>query len=154
MGSDSAPRTASITAKADNTRTSSHLKRERVQNEGDESIVSVPRAKRQHANTGILQPRDINIRLLDQLARSKAIPPSFPAYSDVPREFEYSESEIKILKVIGSGDHAVVYRIAAGGKTFALKVVSICTLLKISRMPYSLQLAQIQERSYIGTWHT
>jgi hypothetical protein len=51
---------------------------------------------------------------------SKAIPPSFLACSDVIREFEYSETEIKILKVIGSGDHAVVYRITAGGKSFAL----------------------------------
>jgi hypothetical protein len=50
------------------------------------------------------------------------------SYPDMPREFEYSESEIKVLKVIGSGDHSVVYRIAAGGRTFALKVVSIRTL--------------------------
>jgi hypothetical protein len=33
----------------------------------------------------------------------------------MPREFEDSESEIKILKVIRSGDNAVVYRIAARG---------------------------------------
>jgi hypothetical protein len=54
--------------------------------------------------------------------------------SDMPREFEYSESEIEVLKVIGSGDHSVVYRIAAGGRTFALKVVSIRTLFKNSRI--------------------
>ncbi|KFY95266.1 hypothetical protein V500_02863 [Pseudogymnoascus sp. VKM F-4518 (FW-2643)] len=120
MGSDSVSRTASIATKEDAARTL-HPKRGRVQNEGDESIT-LPRAKRHRANTGILQPRDINIRPLDKLAGSKAIPPPYPACSDVTREFEYSETEIKILKVIGSGDHAVVYRIAAGGKTFALKV--------------------------------
>ncbi|KFY56416.1 hypothetical protein V496_06707 [Pseudogymnoascus sp. VKM F-4515 (FW-2607)] len=120
MGSDSVSRTASIATKEDAARTS-HPKRGRVQNEGDVSIT-LPRAKRHRANTGILQPLDINIRLLDKLAGSKAIPPPFPACSDVTREFEYSETEIKILKVIGSGDHAVVYRISAGGKTFALKV--------------------------------
>ncbi|KAH8746884.1 hypothetical protein BGZ57DRAFT_777521, partial [Hyaloscypha finlandica] len=42
--------------------------------------------------------------------------------SDIPREFEYSESEIKILKVIRSRDYVVVYRITTRGKTFALKV--------------------------------
>jgi hypothetical protein len=132
MGSDSVSGTASIAAKADNARTSSHLKRERVQNEGDESIASVPRAKRQRVNPHILQPPDSNLQLLDQLPGSKLIPLAF-AGSDAPREFQYSESEIKILKVIGSGDHSVVFRIAAGGRTFALKVVSIRTLHKIGR---------------------
>ncbi|KAH9204420.1 hypothetical protein DL95DRAFT_471502 [Leptodontidium sp. 2 PMI_412] len=122
MGSDSVSRAADIAEKAGNTPASSRPKRERVQNQGHESITCMPRAKRQRANPRILQPRDSNVRLLDQLTRSKATPPAFPGWSDVPREFEYSESEIKILKVIGSGDHAVVYRIAAGGRTFALKV--------------------------------
>jgi len=143
MGSDSVSRAASIGTKADDARTSLHLKRERVQNDGNESITSSPRVKRQCANAGILQPRDINIRFPDQLARSKEILPSLPPRSAVLREFEYTESEIKILKVIGSGDHAIVYRIAAGGNTFALKVVSICTLHKLSRIPNSLQLAQV-----------
>lgn len=129
MGSDSVSRIASIAAEEDTARTS-HLKRGRVRNEGDESIT-LPRAKRQRVRTGILQPRDINIRFLDKLAEPKAIPLSVSACSDVPREFEFSETEIKILKVIGSGDHAVVYRIAAGGKTFALKVVSSRTLHKM-----------------------
>ncbi len=114
MGSDSVSGTPS-----------SRLKRERVQNEGDKSITSVPQAKRQRVNPRILQPRDSNVQLLDQLSRSRAIPLAFTSYSDAPRQFEYSESEIKILKVIGCGDHSVVFRIAAGGRTFALKVVSI-----------------------------
>ena len=38
---------------------------------------------------------------------------------------------IKILKIIGSGDHTVVYRITAGGGIFTLKVVSILTLYYI-----------------------
>jgi len=42
----------------------------------------------------------------------------------VRREFEYLESEIKILKVIGSGDYAVVYRITAGGKALKEQLVS------------------------------
>jgi hypothetical protein len=47
------------------------------------------------------------------------------------REFEYSESEIRILKVIRSRDHAVVYlyRIATGGRTPALKVVSFSHII-------------------------
>ncbi|KAG4431976.1 hypothetical protein IFR05_012549 [Cadophora sp. M221] len=77
-----------------------------------------------NVNPAILQPRDSNIQLLDQLSGSKATPLAFLGCSDVPREFEYSESEIKILKVIGSGHHSVVYHIAAGGRTFALKVVT------------------------------
>lgn len=122
MGSESVSRSASIATKRGR--------------EGDESIT-LPRAKRHRANPGILQPLDINIQPPEKLAGSKAIPPPFPACSDVTREFGYSEREIKILKVIGSGDHAVVYRIAAGGKTFALKVVSIRTLHNIIRMPNS-----------------
>ena len=127
MGSDTVSGAVDISAKAGR-------KRRRVQNEGDESITSAPRAKRQRANPRILQPHDSNVQLLDPLTRSKATPLAFLGCCDVPREFEYSESEIKILKVIGSGDHSVVYRIAAGGKTFALKVVSVGTLHKISRM--------------------
>ncbi|TAQ90798.1 hypothetical protein B7494_g867 [Chlorociboria aeruginascens] len=56
------------------------------------------------------------------LYENRPTPPAFPGCSDVSHEFEYSESEIKILKIIGAGDHAVVYRMAAGGRTFALKV--------------------------------
>ncbi|KAH9214676.1 hypothetical protein DL95DRAFT_251159, partial [Leptodontidium sp. 2 PMI_412] len=101
------------------------------QNEGDESIAFT--VKRQRANPLTLQPRDSNIQPLDQLTGSKTTPLACLGCSDVPREFEYSESEIKILKVIGSGDHSVVYRIAAGGRTFALKVASIRTFHKISQ---------------------
>jgi hypothetical protein len=127
MGSNVVSGAVDIAAKAGR-------KRRRVQNERDQSIASTPRTKRQRANPRILQPRDSNVQLLDQLTGSKATPLDFLSCLDVPREFEYSESEIKILKVIRSGDHSVVYRIAAGGRTFALKVVSIRTLHKISRM--------------------
>jgi hypothetical protein len=127
-----------ITTKAGILRTPERPKRQRVQYQGDESITSAPRAKHQRSNATILQPHDSNVRPQDQVTRLKATPPSLTSCSDVPREFEYSESEIKVLRVIGSGDHAVVYRIAAGGRTFALKVVSTRTLYKNSCMSNEL----------------
>lgn len=102
-------------------------KRHRVENEGDNTVASVPSAKRQRARNRVLKPRDSNIQVPDQLRICRLQPHVFPSCSDVPREFPYSESEITILKVIGSGDHSIVYRIAAGERTFVLKVVSICT---------------------------
>jgi hypothetical protein len=102
-------------------------KRDRVENEGDETGASAPRAKRRRAHTRVLKPRDGNIQVPDQLRICRVSPHFLPSCSDVPREFPYSESEITILKVIGSGDHSMVYRIAAGERTFVLKVVSIRT---------------------------
>ncbi|KAJ8059164.1 hypothetical protein OCU04_012138 [Sclerotinia nivalis] len=78
------------------------------------------RAKRQRAaKTTILQPRDLNA---DQPIASEATLLTSCDCSGVPQKFKYLESEITILDVIGSGDHAMVYRIAAGGRTFALKI--------------------------------
>lgn len=133
MGSDSVSRAADTATKADNAPTSSHAKRKRVYCQGNDVITLALGVKRRRANSTILQPRDDNVRLREEATKPKATPPSSPDGSHLLRKFEYSESEISILEVIGSGDHAVVYRIAAGGRTFALKVVSIRILYEIKR---------------------
>ena len=125
MSSDSLPGAADTATKAGNIPSSSRAKRKRVYCQGNDAITLALGVKRRRANSTILQLLDNNIRLREEATMPKAIPPSFPDGSHLLCKFEYSESEIRILEVIGSGDHAVVYRIAAGGRTFALKVVSI-----------------------------
>jgi len=131
MGSDSVSGAADTATKTGNVPASSHAKRKRVYCQGNDAITLALGVKRRRANSTILQVLDNNIRLREEATMPKAIPPPFPDGSHLLRKFEYSESEIRILEVIGSGDHAVVYRIAAGGRTFALKVVSIRILYEI-----------------------
>ena len=125
MGSDSVSGAADTAAKAGNVPTSLHARRKRVYCQGNKAITLTLGVRRQRTNSTMLQLLDNNIRLREEATKPKAIPPFSPDGSHLLRKFEYSESEISILEVIGSGDHAVVYRIAAGGRTFALKVVSI-----------------------------
>lgn len=44
-------------------------------------------------------------------------------------KFEFPESEIVFTDLIGSGEHAVIYRITAGGSNFAFKVVRLSLVL-------------------------
>lgn len=122
MGSDSVSGAADTATKVVNVLISSHAKRKRVSCQDKDAITLALGVKRRRADSTILQLLDNNIRLREEATMPKAIPPSFLDGSHLLRKFEYSESEIRILEVIGSGDHAVVYRIAAGGRTFALKV--------------------------------
>jgi hypothetical protein len=125
---------ASTAPKAGDAPLSLHVKRKRRNCEDDDAVALVPGLNPQCADSTTLQPHDNNIQLREELTEPKATVPSLRKSSHLLRKFEYSESEISILEVIGSGDHAVVYRIAAGGRTFALKVVSTCGLYKIE--PY------------------
>lgn len=130
MESDSASRTASIAPNEDNSR-ASHLKRKRGQCDGHENHIDSRRTKPQRRGDDP-QPRDNNVQFVDQISRSKPITFASTGHSNAPCEFHFSESEIKILKVIGHGYHSVVFRIAAGERTYALKVVSIRTFYEIS----------------------
>lgn len=107
MASDSIPGAADAATKAENTSTSAYTKRKRAHYQGDDAITLALGAKRRRVNPTILQPRDSNIQLQVQVTQSSATPPSSLEDSHLLREFEYSESEIRILKVIGSGDHSI-----------------------------------------------
>src|ERR1700722_6369687 len=99
MGSDSVSGAANTATKAGNVLTSSHAKRKRVYCQGNDAITLALGVKRRRANPTILQLLDNNIRLREEAAMPKAMPPSFPDGSHLLRKFEYSESEIRILEV-------------------------------------------------------
>ena len=73
------------------------------------------------ASTTTLQPRDGNIQQLSQVEQEER-------NSSLVAEFDVPESEIRIVGLIGTGDHSLVYRITAGGQTYALKVVRVFTI--------------------------
>jgi hypothetical protein len=98
-------------------------KRGHDDNSNGDVLPETDRSKRQRVNTTTLQSCDLSALPVHAI-RSISAAPTSPKSSDSPQQFEYPESEIKLLRVIGSGDHAIVYRVCAGDKTFAIKVVS------------------------------
>jgi hypothetical protein len=132
MASNFIPGAADTANKASSARALSCTKRKHVLDDDEITVASGVKHRRVHST--ILQSRNSNIGPRGRGTRSEATPPSSRNGSDTLREFEYSESEIKILEVLGSGDHAIVCRISAGGRTFALKMASMHMLYDINRM--------------------
>ncbi|RFU27385.1 hypothetical protein B7463_g8950, partial [Scytalidium lignicola] len=95
------------------------LKRQRKRgscHDGDEGPKFIPPAKRQRVIRTALQPRDSNVQGPRLFSSSSDELDSIP-------EFEYSESRITILEILETeNDDVMMYRILAGGRTFALKV--------------------------------
>jgi hypothetical protein len=84
------------------------------------SRIILPRglAHRRHAMKSLL--RSV---LLRDCSRASQFSPS-GLY-----EFEGLEPQISFVDIIGTGDHAIVYHITAGGRTFALKLVCLSLVL-------------------------
>ncbi|PQE30027.1 hypothetical protein CJF32_00009484 [Rutstroemia sp. NJR-2017a WRK4] len=96
-------------------------KRERHDNLDGDVPPETDQPKRQRAKMTSLQSCDLSVPPVHAIRNISAGSTSFEP-SKSPQQFGYSESEIQLLRVIGSGDHAIVYRISAGDKTFALKI--------------------------------
>lgn len=123
MASNRIPGAADTANKAANAREVPCTKRKFVRDDGGKPVAS--RVKHPRVTSTVLQSRNSNIGPRHRGPRLETAPPSGREPSDTLREFEYSESEIEILETIGSGDHAIVYRISAGGRPFVLKMASV-----------------------------
>lgn len=101
------------------------LKRRRLNSTPDNAVHGqsriVKRQRRRHADPNLLR----TVLLRDR--------PTISQPSHGLCEFEFSESQICFGDVIETRDHAIIFRITANGRTFALKLVrlgpSMCSML-------------------------
>jgi hypothetical protein len=132
MASSPVPGAADIADKGGHARVLPCKKRKHLTDDDETTIASG--AKHRRVQSPILRPRSSNIvGHRSGGTRPEPLPPSAQSESGTLREFECSESQIKILEVAGSGDHAIVYRFSDRSRTLLVKVARIHMLSYINR---------------------